>query len=81
MASSSSGQAAARAAVGMSMLNLTLMEWKKDVLESAADRFERRLTEVEGKLRVEMARMETRLVAWMFVFWLGQMGAMVVLLR
>ena len=56
------------------MLNLTLMEWKKDVLEAAADRFERRLTEETGKLRVAMARMETRLIRWMFVFWLGQLG-------
>jgi len=65
----------------MHMLNLTLMEWKKDVLEASADRFERRLTEETGKLRVEMAGMETRLIAWMLVFWLGQLGAMVVLLR
>lgn len=63
------------------MLSLTLMEWKKDVLESASDRFERRLTEETGKLRVEMARMETRLVAWMFLFWLGQLGSMAALLR
>ena len=63
------------------MLNLTLTEWKKDVLEASADRFERRLTEETGKLRVEMARMESRLIGWMFVFWLGQLGAMVLLLR
>lgn len=63
------------------MLNLTLMEWKKDVLESASDRFDRRLTEVEGTLRVEMARMEVRLIRWMFVFWLGQLAAMIALLH
>jgi hypothetical protein len=63
------------------MVNFVFSEWKKDVLESAADRFERRLTEETGKLRVEMARMETRLVAWMFVLWLGQMGALVTLLK
>ena len=51
-----------------------LVEWKKDVLESAADRFERRLTEETGQLRVDMARMETRLIRWMFAFWLGQLG-------
>jgi hypothetical protein len=56
------------------MLNVTLLEWKKDVLETAADRFERRLTEETGKLRVEMAGMEVRLIRWMFVFWLGQLG-------
>ena len=56
------------------VLNLTLLEWKKDVLEASSDRFERRLTEETGKLRVDMAGMETRLVRWMFVFWLGQLG-------
>ncbi len=56
------------------MVNFALSEWKKDVLESAADRFERRLTEENGKLRVDMAQMESRIVRWMFVFWLGQLG-------
>jgi hypothetical protein len=51
------------------------------VLESSADRFERRLTEETGTLRVDMARMETRLIAWMFVLWLGHIGALVTLLR
>ena len=56
------------------------MEWKKDVLETAADRFERRVTEMVGTLRVEMARMEVRLIRWMFVFWLGQLAAMIALM-
>ena len=55
-------------------MNFAFAEWKKDVLETAADRFERRLTEETGQLRVAMARMETRLIAWMFVFWIGQLG-------
>lgn len=62
-------------------MNLAFSEWKRDVLESSAERFERRLTEETGWLRVEMARMETRLIAWMFVLWLGQLGALVSLLR
>jgi hypothetical protein len=56
------------------MNNFAFSEWKKDVLESATDRFERRLTEETGKLRVDMSRMETRLIRWMFAFWLGQLG-------
>ena len=56
------------------MVNFALSEWKKDVLESAADRFERRLTGENGTLRVDMAQMESRIVRWMFVFWLGQLG-------
>lgn len=62
-------------------MNFAFSEWKKDVLESAADRYERRLTEQTGQLRVDMARIETRLIAWMFVLWLGQLGALVTLLR
>jgi regulation of enolase protein 1 (concanavalin A-like superfamily) len=63
------------------IVNFAYSEWKKDVLESAAERFERRLTEETGKLRVDMARMETRLIAWMFVLSLGQIGALVTLLQ
>ena len=63
------------------MVNFAFADWKKDVLESATDRFERTLSEETGMLRVEMARMETRLIAWMFVLWLGQIGALVTLLK
>jgi hypothetical protein len=63
------------------VVNFTFADWKKDVLESSADRFERRLTEETGMLRVEMARMETRLIAWMFVLWLGQIGALATFLK
>lgn len=55
-------------------MNFAFAEWKKDVLEASSDRFERRLTEETGKLRVAIASTETRLIAWMFVFWLGQLG-------
>ena len=63
------------------MANFAFSEWKNDVLESATERFERRLTEETGMLRVEMARMETRLIAWMFVLWLGQIGALATFLK
>jgi hypothetical protein len=36
------------------MSSLALVDWKKDVLETAADRFERRLTEESAALRLEM---------------------------
>jgi hypothetical protein len=80
MASSSSG-GQATAPPRRAIVNFAFAEWKKDVLESAADRFERRVAEETGKLRVDMARMETRLIAWMFVLWLGQIGALVTLLK
>jgi hypothetical protein len=51
-----------------------MKEWKEDVLEVATDRFERRLTQETSALRIDMAQMQTSLVRWMFVFWLGQLG-------
>ena len=81
MASSSSGQAPARASERILVVNFAFADWKKDVLDSSADRFERRLTEEAGMLRVEMARMETRLIAWMFVLWLGNVGVLATLLK
>ena len=63
------------------MPEFPLRQWKQDVLETAADRFERRLIEETAGLRLEMAevkrdmaRMETRLIRWMFIFWIGQLG-------
>ena len=69
----------------MSLPNLTFAEWKNDVLETAADRFERRLIEESAALRLdvanmradlksEMARLHGSLLKWMFVFWIGQLG-------
>ena len=56
------------------MLESALREWKKDVLEASSDRFERRLTEVEAGLLLDIARMHASLIKWMFVFWIGQFG-------
>jgi hypothetical protein len=69
------------------MLDDTSREWKKDVLDAATDRYERRLTEEVGTLRaemahefaevrVEMASMRVSIVRWMFAFWVAQLGAM-----
>jgi hypothetical protein len=71
-------------------------EWKEDVLETACERFERRLSEEIGAVRLEMAnlrvdttqqmaRMHTSLLRWMFVFWIGQLmtaiGIVITVLR
>ena len=60
--------------------------WKDDVLTIAGERFERRLAEEIGTLRVEMvkefatlrvemARESSRLLKWSFLFWIGQFAA------
>lgn len=51
-------------------------EWKDEVMIAAADRFERRLVEVDAGLRLRMSEMEGRLLRWSFAFWLGQVVAL-----
>jgi hypothetical protein len=60
----------------VSMLEETSQEVKEEVVTSVSDRYERRLTEECGALRLEMtkgfAKVETTLVKWCFIFWIGQ---------
>lgn len=67
------------------VLDMTRQEWKGDVLETAVNRFERRLSEEAGALRVEiaveigkvrtdMASMRGNLVHWMFAISMTQLG-------
>jgi hypothetical protein len=62
-------------------------QWKKDVLEIVTDRFERRLTEEIGAVRLEIAALRVEITAeisagrmsmirWMFGFFLAQLSVM-----
>ena len=75
----------------MELLGSERAEWSQQVLNTAADRFERRLAEEIGSVRVElhaglasvhaeiaMARAEH--IKWSFVFWIGQVAAIAGLL-
>ncbi len=59
----------------LSAINAGGRQWKDEVMTSAADRFERRLVDVDTGLRLRMSEMETRLLRWSFVFWIGQVAA------
>ncbi len=69
------------------LLNKASVQTRGDVIEIAASRFERRLAEELGvlraemgseigALRAEMGAFEGRITRWMFVFWIGQIGAL-----
>lgn len=45
---------------------------KKDILATKQD-----LTELKGELRVEMANHKAEIIKWMFIFWIGQLAAMI----
>lgn len=60
---------------------------KQSVIEVVEERFERRLIEEIGKLRLEMtdgtsklrtemADLRANLIQWMFLFWIGQIGVL-----
>ena len=54
---------------------------KDNILETAADRFEKRLAEFKGEVRGEISEVKAQvsevkadLIKWMFVFWIGQIA-------
>ena len=50
---------------------------QKVTLEIAEERFEKRLSQVEGNLLVKIAQSEARIIRWMFIFWVGQFASIV----
>ena len=41
-------------------------------IENVETRFEKRLTEECGKLKVEIHALRADIIRWMFIFWVGQ---------
>ena len=53
---------------------------KDRTIEVVEERFERRLAEEIGKLRVELHGIRAELIKWMFIFWVGQVGTITAIL-
>lgn len=56
---------------------------KENILETAADRIERHLTDFKAEVKVEIAGVKAEvsnvkadLIKWMFVFWIGQIAVL-----
>ncbi|RYE28429.1 MAG: hypothetical protein EOP42_16870 [Sphingobacteriaceae bacterium] len=47
-------------------------ELKKDLLATKQD-----IAELKGELRFEMANQKAEIIKWMFIFWAGQLAAMI----
>ncbi len=62
------GETAAQALI--EMFNQVEERAKDRTIEIVEERFERRLAE-------EIARLEARLIRWMFIFWIGQFASIV----
>ena len=70
------------------LINQATEVGKGDVVAVVEEKFERRLTEEVSKLRAEIGHLrgemveriesvQSELIKWMFVFWVGQIGAIV----
>jgi len=44
-------------------------------------RFESRLAQCVAEVRADLARVETKLICWMFLFWVGTLGTLIALLK
>ncbi|MFQ5667029.1 MAG: LA_3696 family protein [Candidatus Binatia bacterium] len=71
----------------VSLINQAGNGYKADTIEFVGERFERRLTEEVAKLDhriteevskldVKLSETKADLLRWMFIFWVGQVGAL-----
>jgi len=44
-------------------------------------RFESRLAQGIAEVRADLARLETKVIRWMFLFWVGTLGTLIALLK
>lgn len=57
------------------LINATSEQAKGDVLTFVEEKFERRLTEEVARLDMKISEVKADLIRWMFIFWVGQLGA------
>ena len=58
------------------LLNTFQKGIQEDVIQFVLEKFERLLVEETGKIRVELAETKAEIIKWMFIFWVGQLAAL-----
>jgi len=58
------------------LLNFQAQNSDNSITTFVEEKFERRLSEELSKLRIEMHKNQAATIRWMFVFWVGQIGAL-----
>ena len=53
----------------------------REINELNWTRFEAKLEQRMAELRADLARLETKLIRWMFLFWVGTLGTLAALLK
>lgn len=62
-------------------LDAEQFRWSEQVLTATSDRFERRLAIEMSRVRQEIAHTRADILKWSFVFWLGQIGLFIALIK
>lgn len=60
----------------ISRLEQKIIELEQKMMREIS-RLEQKMIDEVSKLRVEMARNHASLIRWMFIFWIGQIGAII----
>lgn len=63
------------------LLQMLLENFHTQSTETFENRFEKRLMEETGKLKIEMHALRADIIRWMFVFWIGQLASIIAVLR
>lgn len=58
------------------VLNQAAKSLRESINESTVERIERRIAEAKTEIVKEIAGVEARLLKWMFIFWAGQLIAL-----
>ena len=59
----------------ITLLNRSNENLKEDVLVFVEEKFERQLTEEISKVNQKISESNANTIKWMFIFWVGQIGA------
>lgn len=57
------------------LLNRQTESEKGDIIQLVEEKFERRLSEEMAKVNERISAVQANLIKWMFLFWIGQVGA------
>jgi len=55
-------------------------ELRREIAELSSE-LHREIAELRSEFQQQIARLETRLIRWMFLFWIGTVGTMMAMLR
>ena len=63
------------------LFTMVEQDFQTNIVEVMESRFEKRLIEETGKLRIEMHALRADIIRWMFLFWIGQLASFLAIFK